>query len=262
MPELPDVEQFKKYADATALNQQIDDVEFKDKRMLASSAQNIKKALKDHKFINTKRIGKFLLLETDDNMHHWLVLHFGMTGELDYFKDDEQPKYSRMLIHFKNGYHLALNDRRLLGKIDLADNPESYQKKKDLGPDALEISENEFRKIFENKKGKIKPVLMDQHLVTGIGNIYADEILFQSKIHPEKKINEIDEKQFSTLYKKMKMVLKTAIRKDADPKKFPEDFLIPNRKARGICPHCNGKVKKIRVSGRGTYFCPSCQSLD
>ncbi|MDQ3190167.1 MAG: hypothetical protein M3Q58_01085 [Bacteroidota bacterium] len=130
MPELPDVEQFKKYADDKALNQQIQDVDFIDKRMLVSSATTIKKALKNHKFVNSKRLGKYLFLETNDKQHSWLVLHFGMTGELDYFKEEEQPKYSRMLIHFKNGYHLALNDPRLLGKIDLTESPESFQRKK------------------------------------------------------------------------------------------------------------------------------------
>ncbi|HET6244078.1 MAG: hypothetical protein H0V01_06070 [Bacteroidetes bacterium] len=259
MPELPDVEQFKKYADSTIMNQQIKDVEFIDKRMIAFSEKAIKKTLKEHQFINSKRIGKFLLLETDDEMHKWLVLHFGMTGELEYFKDKKTPKYARMLIHFKNGYHLSLNDPRLLGKIDLADNPESYQKRKELGVDALDVSEKQFKEILGKKKSRIKPTLMNQHLITGIGNVYADEILFQSKIHPTTNIDALNNKTLGDLYKNMQMVLKTAIKDNADPKKFPDSFLIPNRRTKGKCPNCAGNIKKIKVAGRGTYFCPSCQ---
>ncbi|MDQ3190168.1 MAG: hypothetical protein M3Q58_01090 [Bacteroidota bacterium] len=125
----------------------------------------------------------------------------------------------------------------------------------------MEIKEKDFVKIFKNKKGMIKPALMDQHLLTGIGNVYADEILFQSKIHPKTKINELNDKKISTLYKKMQFVLKTAIKNEANPEKFPDYFLIPHRHSNQKCTVCDGSVKKIKVGGRGTYYCPKCQVL-
>ena len=100
---------------------------------------------------------------------------------------------------------------------------------------------------------------MDQALISGLGNIYVDEILYQCRLHPEKSTGDISRKQQEMLFKNMKAVLKTAIRKKADPDQLPGTYLIPHRKEDEKCPKCDGKIKKIRVNNRGTYFCPECQ---
>ncbi|MBD3296998.1 MAG: DNA-formamidopyrimidine glycosylase, partial [Candidatus Omnitrophica bacterium] len=125
--------------------------------------------------------------------------------------------------------------------------------------DALEISRTEFEDRIEKKNGSIKSALMDQKLMAGVGNIYADEILFQSHIEPGRKVPDLSEKDMRTIYRNMGRVLKKAVEKKADPEKFPRSWLIPSRDKGGKCPRCGGGLKKKKISGRSTYFCPGCQ---
>ena len=130
MPELPDVEVFRQYMDSTSLHQKIADVSLKDKSLLGeASSRDLQVRLKDRKFQSTLRHGKYLFAETDEE--DWLVLHFGMTGFLKYFKNDEQaPEHIRMLITFNNGYHLAYDCQRKLGLIDLTKDTEKFLEEK------------------------------------------------------------------------------------------------------------------------------------
>ncbi len=102
---------------------------------------------------------------------------------------------------------------------------------------------------------------MNQKWIAGIGNIYADEILFQSAVHPKEQTNHLSEHKIRNLFQNMKEVLKETIDSQADPERFPRFYLIPQRKKNGRCPHSHGKLKKIKVNGRSAYFCPVCQKL-
>jgi formamidopyrimidine-DNA glycosylase len=100
---------------------------------------------------------------------------------------------------------------------------------------------------------------MNQKIIAGIGNIYADEVLFQSKIHPKSSVDKLKEDSIEKLFKNMKKVLTKAIRGQADPQKFPDSYLLPYRNADNNCPVCGTKIRIVKVSGRTAYFCPDCQ---
>jgi formamidopyrimidine-DNA glycosylase len=257
MPELPDVEVFKHYMDATALHQTIKRVEVKRQRILATTPQKLGATITGYAFESTRRHGKYLLVRAGGV---WLVMHFGMTGQLKYFKSMEQePDHDRLLFHFANGYHLAYDCQRLFGAVDVVDTPQQLIEDKELGPDALSLDSEGFRACLEGRRGAIKTALMNQHILAGIGNVYSDEILFQARLHPKTPVSELDSDALRTVFEAMRDVLKTAIDCKADPKQFPASYLIPQREAGAACPGCNGSVKQISFSGRNAYYCPACQ---
>ncbi len=257
MPELPDVEVFRKIIDKKAVGKSISDYTIHEKDLVNSSRQKLD-GIKDHKLAFTMRRGKYCFLEVKD--FDWLVLHFGMTGSVSYYEDDEEePEYSAFSFHFKDNGHLSVITKRKLGKIEVCDSPDEFAEKNNIGKDALELTMEEFLELLDKKRGGIKGALMDQSLLSGIGNIYSDEILFQVRLHPKKDLSKIDEKKRKELYTKMNEVLKKAIEVQADPSKLPKNYLIPVRNKGESCPYCKGEVKKIKISGRGCYICPSCQ---
>ena len=156
MPELPDVEVFKRYLDATALHKTITAVKVKSARILEGvSPQRLQEKLRQQQFHSTHRHGKHLLVALDQGP--WLTLHFGMTGFLKYFKRmDKDPEHDRLLVSFDNGYHLAYVCQRKLGNVGLTDDVDSFVKKKQLGPDALSLDLDGFRRALQGKRGTIK----------------------------------------------------------------------------------------------------------
>ncbi|MGC9516663.1 MAG: hypothetical protein ACP5C3_03075 [Methanomicrobiales archaeon] len=134
-------------------------------------------------------------------------------------------------------------------------------KKKKLGPDALNISYKKFKTNIKKRKGTLKPLLLNQNFIAGIGNLYADEILYQSSIHPLTHADELNAVKIRKLYHSMKKVLIKAIEYMDKPEILPESYLLPNRHVNGDCPF-GGKISIIKVGGRTTYFCPECQTIN
>lgn len=259
MPELPDVQSFKRYFECKFLGKKITGLKVTNEKILGNiSESKLKERLIGSKFKSAYRYGKYLFIET--NNKSFLVFHFGMTGSLKYFENqNEVPSYSRLILAFSNNSHLAFKCIRMLGRIYLTDSMEDFIGNKNLGPDAIYIKKSEFFKSVRRRKGRIKPILLDQSFVAGIGNIYADEILFQSGIHPEIKVNLMDRKKLGKVYNNMKKVLATAVKLNAEIEKHPDFYLSRNRSKFSSCPVCNTMIERINISGRGTYFCPSCQ---
>jgi len=260
MPELPDVEVFKRYLDATALHKTITEVEVETAQILEGvSISKLQKSLKGRQFQSTHRHGKHLLVALDQDP--WLTLHFGMTGFLKYFKDmDKEPEHDRLLISFDNGYHLAYDSQRKLGAVGLTDGVDNFIDEKELGPDALSLDLEGFRQVIKGTRGALKSFLMNQKHLAGIGNVYSDEILFQSGLHPKGEVNDLAADTVKRLFEAMQDVLHKAIEAQADPARLPDSFIIPHRHKGGSCPRCKGEVEKISVSGRSGYFCPTCQA--
>ncbi|AQT70133.1 Formamidopyrimidine-DNA glycosylase [Anaerohalosphaera lusitana] len=259
MPELPDVETFKRYLDSTSLHHKMTGVKVHDKRILEGVSQSkLSKAVKGNEFENTRRHGKNLFVKSGSAT---LYFHFGMTGQLSYEQSDNGPvKYTRVQFNFENGHELDYVCRRMLGKVGLTESSDTFIEKESLGPDALDISEKQFCELLNSKTAGLKSFLMNQQTIAGIGNIYSDEILFNSKMHPKLKTSDLDDKACSKLYKNMIKVLNRSIEADADPSKMPNTYLLPHRRAGKKCPRCDGKIKMIKVNNRSTYFCPKCQS--
>ena len=182
MPELPDVEVFKRYLDATSLHQEIEEVDVRTRQLLENtSIRHLRRGLEGRRFESTRRHGKNLFAGLDDG--DWLLLHFGMTGDLAYFKHiEDDPQYDRLLLTFANGYHLAYVSQRKLGELALIEGVDEFVEQKDLGPDALnDLGRDTFEEIVAGRRAMAKSLLMDQQTIAGIGNVYSDEILFQAQ---------------------------------------------------------------------------------
>jgi formamidopyrimidine-DNA glycosylase len=212
MPELPDVETFRRYLDKTSLHQRISEVTVARKELLKGvSEQNLGSILTGHSLESTRRHGKHLLAEVDGS-GAWLGLHFGMTGFLDYAEHSgEWPRHTRLALTFDSGCTLAYVDQRSIGSIRLVDDLEGFVRDEHLGLDALGIGHADFMEVLRRKRGAVKNVLMDQKSIAGIGNVYADEILFQARVHPSADIPSLDEDALSRLFQAMGEVLKQAI---------------------------------------------------
>ncbi|HET6660512.1 MAG TPA: DNA-formamidopyrimidine glycosylase family protein [Rubrobacter sp.] len=259
MPELPELEVFKRYVDSTSLHQDIEIVEVKNGKILGGvSTSGLKRGLEGRKFESTRRHGKHLFVELDKGP--WLLLHFGMTGGLKYYRDtDEEPAHARVLISFRNGYRLAFDDQRLFGKVDLIEDPDGYVEEHKLGPDPLDLDFPAFRKRLEGRRGEIKATLMNQQVFAGIGNIYSDEILFQVRLHPKTSVGRLDESSLHNLHEQTRRVLRAAIERGAEPGGLPDSVLLLDRQEGADCPRGNGKVQKTKAAGRTAYYCPTCQ---
>jgi formamidopyrimidine-DNA glycosylase len=259
MPELPDVETFKRYLDATSLHQRINDVDVRKAYILKeTSSRELARRLKGRCFESSRRHGKHLFVRADDDV--WLRLHFGMTGSLQYFKNDEQePRHARVLFAFANNHRLAFDDQRQFGQIGLIEDVDKYLEKRALGPDALDLDLGELRKILGKRRGAVKSILMNQQLIAGIGNIYADEILFRTRVHPATEISLLDGKALTKLFRATHYILQKAIAAKADVNRMPKSWLLPHRGKGGKCPRCGRKLRSAKVGGRTAWFCPHCQ---
>ncbi len=259
MPELPEVESFGRYLKKTSLNKEIEDVEVKAPGLLQGiDVKELKDHLEGSRFKSTKRQGKYLFVLTSSNS--WLILHFGMTGSFKYFKSlDEKPVYDRVLFNFEDGTHLAFNDPRKFGKVYFVTDIEEFTKNKRLGPDALNIDLKTFKNLYSKRRGASKSALMNQHVMSGIGNIYSDEILYHAHVHPKTPFNSLDNAKITEIFNIMKEVLNTALDRQIKGENLPNSYIIPHRRKNGKCPGSNIELKTIKIGGRTSYYCPQCQ---
>jgi formamidopyrimidine-DNA glycosylase len=260
MPELPDVETFKRYFDTHALRQRIVSIKVLTSRILSGVSQgDLSRALVNRQFKATRRHGKHLFARIDRGP--WLALHFGMTGSLHYYRDEAgEPRYTQFRIDFANGRHLAYEDPRKLGRVSITDSPEAYIEAHHLGIDALAIDLKRFRELAAEARGGVKSWLMNQKAIAGIGNIYSDEILFQAGIDPRRSVGDLDDDDIKRLFASLRKSLAESIGAHADPDQMPKSFLIPQRRRNGQCPRGHGPIKKATIGGRTFYYCPKCQS--
>jgi formamidopyrimidine-DNA glycosylase len=259
MPELPEVETFKRYLDSTSLHQRIEDVEVHDAYVLKRvSPDALAHRLKGHRFENSHRHGKHLFVRAGH--HLWLRLHFGMTGSLEYFNDDRlTPKTARVIFRFSNNGRLVFDDQRKFGEVELIKNPDQFLQAHGWGPDALEVNFSQFKAIVGNHRGALKAILLNQQLIAGIGNLYADEILFRSRIHPATESGRLSDKDLRRLFRAMRHVLEKAVALKTDFNRLPKSWLLTHREKGGRCPRCRRSLKSGTIGGRTSWFCANCQ---
>jgi formamidopyrimidine-DNA glycosylase len=261
MPELPDIEANARALRDRALNRRIVRVALHDpERLRGSQPADLEAALGGFAIAGVSRHGKILFLQLTCGWQ--LAVHFGMTGRLDLLtKATTAPAHTRLRVDFADGGGLAFVDQRRLGWVELTDSPQHYLKAQDVGPDALDLSAEGFCNRIEGKRGQIKTALMDQSLIAGLGNVYADEVLFQAGIRPDRKVNGLSDAEVGRLYEAIQSALTTAADRGADPAGLPPHFLTPRRGGdRPACPTCGGALETVKVSGRTTYLCPACQN--
>lgn len=256
MPELPDVEEFRRHLDATSLHKRIDDVEVRSARVIAGmSGAELARRVAGDRFTATRRHGKHLLVDLDDDAG-CLAMHFGMTGALRHVEaDEEPPDLTRVLFRFAGGEALCYVSRRMLGRITVTADCDAYLHRHELGPDALALDARGFLERVEGRRARLKAVLMDQSLVAGIGNVYADEILFQAGHHPETPLDRLSPDELRRLHRTIRQVLEDAIERRADPRRIPRTWLLHDRRDGRACPRCDGTIRRLRIGGRSSYVC-------
>ncbi|OWP63148.1 DNA-formamidopyrimidine glycosylase [Hymenobacter amundsenii] len=273
MPELPEVETYRRFLDELVVGQTITAFEVLDAHILGLPEDTLRQALVGRTITGTSRLGKNCFLLLDDGRA--FVLHFGMSGDIGAYRDAaDTPRFTRVALHLADsGLRVAFIDPRKFGRLRLAESVAAYQQAKKLGPDALELTVAELTAKLAKRKTLIKPLLLDQHLTAGLGNWIVDEVLFQAKIHPERIANTLTAAEVKRLHAAIQLVLTTAIAQEATYRNFPAGFLIharewdesatPGTDAHQFCPrHPRTLIEKQYVGGRATYFCPKCQVLE
>jgi len=265
MPELPEVEVYRLRLEKSFLNQQIHWAWAPPSRVLQVSNSEVIESLVGRQFTSAERHGKYLFLKA--NTGKYLVLHLGLSGSLHcYTKASMTPKHARLILQFENGWFLCFVCPQLIGgKVDIVTTePSEYVRTAELGPDALAMSTKQFADALgaESKDSTVKLALMKQSLVAGIGNVYADEILFQRRVHPNTLVASLTPKLVQRLHKTMQRVLLKAIDCQADPAAYPNKWLTTHHEDLQ-CPRrgCGGELSKVKgyPKGQNSFFCPSCQ---
>lgn len=260
MPELPEVETYARYFARHALRQRIARVEVRDERILADiRGETFARKLRGHVFTSVRRHGKHLFADAGSV---WLHLHFGMTGDLAYYRRAaDEPRFARVVFHFDHGARLAFEDMRLFGLAGLVDAPDSYIAAQGLGPDPLDpaFTQSKFLALLERRRGAIKSLLMTQEVIAGLGNLYVDEILFATGIHPRRPVGRISAAERRALYSAMRRTLRETIARHERGAELPHRFLIHHRREGQPCPRCGGTIRRSVVFGRTTYFCAKHQ---
>ncbi len=266
MPELPDVELFKRLVERHCLGRVIDKVIVTDAESLeGTSPASLQRRLKGRRVQTCRRHGKVLFIEADQTCA--LAMHFGTNGFLRFVEQDQpEPPYVRLGWDFVNGGRLAYANPRRIGHVLLVKSIDAFVAVSGLGPDALDplFDEASFAATIGRSKQAIKSVLMDQTRMAGTGNIYADEILFQARLHPAIIASALDEAETRRLFDAMKSVLQTAIDCGAGAEilteRLPNTFLLTERRIGGQCPRCGSTIKEDKRGGRTGYYCPTCQA--
>jgi formamidopyrimidine-DNA glycosylase len=265
MPELPDVETFRRRLDDAAAGRKITDAKVLDARLLDGiSARELERRLVGRRIRSTERHGKHLIAELDDR--NALILHFGMTGTIEASAEGaEAPRYEVLRIGLGKDRWASVTSRRKLGHIWLTGDVAAFLKEHRQGPDALAktLDAQGFATALGSKRLALKAALMDQARIAGIGNIYADEILFQARLHPQTLVGDLDRNQLGSLYQTMAGVLRQAIARglmaEGPADAFPDEWLSGHRQPGGRCPRCGARLGTLRSGGRTGYFCPRCQ---
>jgi formamidopyrimidine-DNA glycosylase len=266
MPELPEVEMARIYLQATIRLQPIRAVAVLDERILYGvSAEALELSLAGEQFISIQRHGKRLFLQLQDDL--WLTLHLGLTGRLVYLQArvaeadvvEVVPSHTRLLISFQNDCRLAFDDPRIFGEVGLTKSPSIFLAERKIGPDALQLNLDGFLEIMRGRRGAIKAMLLNQSLVAGLGNLYADESLFQAGICPRSR--GLGEKELMALFSSIQEVLKTALSTGANLANLPDSYLLPHRHAAGTCPRDGSLLMHEKIGGRTSYYCPKHQKI-
>ncbi len=292
MPELPEVETIVRDLNKKILNKKIKNVEVRLEKIVKSPVDDFIKIMKNNSFSEIRRRAKLLIFKLSKG-DKYLLIHLKMTGQLIY-KDknnivagghgqkndvnDLPNKYSHVIFHLEDKADLFFNDLRQFGLVKIVDQEglDTYLSNFGIEPLEKEFSLKAFKELFKNtrcpggKKTNIKAFLLDQKFVVGIGNIYADETLFESKISPNRRLNTLTDEEIKKLHKVIISILDKAVKArgttfnnyvDADGNKggFIK-YLKVYQKEGKKCTRCKDvEIKKIKVAGRGTRYCEKCQ---
>jgi len=266
MPELPEVETIVRGLAPKVTGQTITAAHLRWARTLAAPAPKIFYAqILGRRIQSLSRRAKYLVFQLDDFS---LLVHLRMSGDLFLRAADEKPaKHDRLLLTLSNGQSLAFNDTRKFGRVWLTNQPQTVLGK--LGPEPLEkdFTPQWLYQALQNRKRQMKPLLLDQTFLAGLGNIYTDEALHLAKLHPQKGSNTVSVEQAAALHKAIRAVLREGIKRNGASIDwvyrgggYQNYFLVYDRDGKP-CKICGALIQKLTVGQRGTHICPNCQRL-
>lgn len=279
MPELPEVETIKGQLNKKIRDKKIKTVEIKLAKMLVGiTVDKFKKIVEGRKIKSVERRAKLLIINLSNN--YSLVIHLKMTGQMLFFKNlqdweaYENKSAVHLIYYFENGSLLVHTDVRKFGYVKLIKTTEleALFRKESFGPEPLaqDFTLKKFKNLLIQKpRVKIKPLLMDQTFLAGVGNIYAQEACFAAKIFPTRSVQSLAPQEIRALYVNLIKILCQAVSARGssvdnylDAEGQPGEY-VPRLKVYGRegekCYHCDGTIKKMSLAGRGTYYCPKCQ---
>ncbi|MGJ7912795.1 DNA-formamidopyrimidine glycosylase [Neobacillus sp. LXY-1] len=275
MPELPEVETVRKTLKNLVLHKTIQSITINWPKIIKSpvETEQFMDALKGETIEDVGRRGKFLILYTN---HYALVSHLRMEGRYGLFsKDEPSDKHTHVIFHFSDGTELRYRDVRKFGTMHLYKKGEEFLKPPlvQLGPEPFseEFTKEYLEAKLKQTSRKIKPALLDQNLLVGLGNIYVDEALFRSAIHPERIASSLTEEEVTILHKEIIATLSEAVKMGGSTIRsyvnsqgeigmFQLELFAYGRKGEE-CKRCGTPLEKITVGGRGTHYCPNCQKI-
>lgn len=267
MPELPEVETVANGLNQRVAGERIESVWLGSKpEPLKSKASEIARTLEGARVERVRRVGKHIVFDLDGNGagRQWIV-HLGMTGRMLVTPAEaEIAKHTHLVARLESGRELRFVDPRRFGRLEVRDS--GFQ---GPGAEPLEIAAGDFALLFHRRSAPIKALLLNQNLLHGVGNIYADESLFRAGVRPRRRANKITRREFEKLRAALKEVLREAIvaggssvsdyvDADGDEGLFQLQHRVYGREGQP-CRVCKTKIKKIVVAGRGTHYCPKCQ---
>ncbi len=270
MPELPEVETIKRQLNLLATSKKIKEVEVLLPKIVKTDLAGFKKATRGAKIKEFKRRAKILIIELANGWS--LLLHLKLSGQLIF--NGQKTKHTHAIFHFSDGSHLIFNDLRQFGYIKLVESEalKDFFVKEKFGPEPFDknFTLTKFVVLLDRRpNARIKQFLMDQTNIAGIGNIYSDEVLFASKVHPLRKIKDLKPTEVKNIYQNIKKILTEAIKlKGTSADMYIDAFgregdFLRRLKAYGRedkkCVKCKGKIKRIKIGGRSAHFCPACQ---
>jgi formamidopyrimidine-DNA glycosylase len=259
VPELPDVEGFRRYLARHAEGHRIEHVDAPDRQLLRNrSPQAFERALRGERFERPRRHGKWLIAPVGGVE---VLLHFGMTGLLRWTAPEQPRDRHDRVIFVCDGGELRYNNMRRFGGVWLArDEDERVAVTGRLGPDAAALDRERFEELLAGRRGAVKAALMDQRLIAGIGNLLSDEILWRACIHPSTPVATLDRRRRDRLYEALRAAVGESIRHGRIPR--GERWLTrvrDDREAR--CPRCGTRLRRATIAGRTACWCPRCQRL-
>lgn len=267
MPELPEVETIKNELLPHVVGLTIKSVTLLWERTLRQpSPAEFYSGISGQRINSLSRRGKYLVFQLDGG--GCLIAHLKMSGSLLVGKG-EPPKYTRAIIHLDDGSNIFFRDPRKFGKLQLVNDSDTVLCK--LGPEPLSpgFTAETLYDSLKKRKAPVKAVLLDQHCIAGIGNMYADEALFAAGIHPLRPASSLSRTEVKRLHSVIREVLKEAIinkgasvntyfRPGGEQGTAHSNFKVAHRGGKP-CPVCNTPIQRIPVRHRGSYFCPKCQ---
>jgi len=265
MPELPEVETIARKLRPDLVGKQILSADLRWSRTLATSTpKKFAEQIKGQKILDVSRRAKYLILTLSTFQ---MLIHLRMSGDLHIKPSTNQPeKHDRLIIKMSNNTSLAFNDTRKFGRVWLTANPQDILNK--LGPEPLEKSFTPqwLHSALHRKHRQLKPLLLDQTFLAGLGNIYTDEALNIAKLHPLRASDSVTARQAEALHEAIRRVLREGIRRNGASidwvyrgGEFQNYFRVYDREGKP-CKNCGTKIKRIIVGQRSTHVCPKCQT--